>query len=131
MTGFRSSKMRWDCASKGCYHESLPCWDDINDAFPGAIRPTDIDGMVEINDHVLFIEQKQLGASIERGQVRAFKALSRKPSQTVLVIRDGVRTELEILLFRRGEANGWQDVTRSDLLVWLQLWARKAMEKAA
>lgn len=35
------------------------------------------------------------------------------------------------LLFRRGEANGWQPVSRSDLLTWLQVWANHATEKAA
>jgi hypothetical protein len=126
MTGFRSNKMRYDCRRDGCYYHTLPDWSDINDSFPGAIRPTDIDGMVEINGNVLFLEQKGAGASMTEGQGRAFKALSRKERVTVLAMRPGTTTEMQLLFYVKGSVHGWHDAYRTDLLEWFRLWSANA-----
>lgn len=123
MTGFMSDKFRWNCDDRGCYNKTLPRWDSINECFPGNIRPTDLDGVVERNGHVLFIEGKSLGTSIPTGQRLLFKALSSKPDQMVVVLRPGVRTELQMLVFRHGESrDGFQDITKSDLHGFLNNW---------
>lgn len=127
MTGFSSDKFRYNCATSGCYNDSLPDWSDVNACFPGAIRPTDIDGMVEINGRVLFIEQKARGKSIERGQVLAFQRLSLKQSVTVVAVREGDVTELQMLVYRNGHGDSFKDVTRPDFLAFLRLWADNAI----
>lgn len=123
--------MRYRCSRDGCYHDQLPDWTDINACFPGAIRPTDIDGMVEINGNVLFLEQKSTGASITTGQARAFAELSRKQGVTVLAIRPGRETECELLFYRDGKGSGWEKCYRSDLLQWLSLWSDNAKARRA
>lgn len=126
MTGFRCNKLRHDCKRDGCYHDQLPDWSDINECFPRSIYPTDIDGMVEINGHILFIEQKSVGASLTKGQIRAFLALSKKPNVTVIAIRPGAQYEMEALFYRRGSGSGWQPMYRSDLLQWFKSWSETA-----
>lgn len=128
MTGFRSDKMRYNCASKGCYYDQLPDWSDINNAFPGAIRPTDIDGMVEINGNVLFLEQKGVGCPVTTGQARAFRELSKKDRVTVVVMRPGLKFEMEALFYVDGSGSGWKNLYRSDLLTWFELWSDNAMQ---
>jgi len=127
MTGFKSDKMRYSCSGKGCYYEQLPDWSDINDAFPGAIRPTDVDGMVEINGSILFIEQKSVGAPITTGQARAFRELSKKDRVTVLALRPGQSFELEVLFYVNGFGSGWKEMYRSDLLRWFEAWSDNAI----
>lgn len=131
MTGFKSSMMRYDCRLKGCYYDSLPDWSDINDAFPGAVRPSDVDGMVEINGHILFLEQKGVGVPITTGQARAFRELSRKENVTVVAMRPGTRFEMEVLFYVNGSGSGWNEMYRSDLLTWFTVWSEKAEGIAA
>jgi hypothetical protein len=129
MTGFKSDQMRYQCKTQGCYYDQLPDWTDINNSFPGKIRPTDIDGMVEINGNVLFLEQKSVGAPITPGQARAFRELSKKDRTTVVAMRPGTRFELEALFYVDGAGTGWQQVYRSDLLRWFELWSDNALRK--
>jgi hypothetical protein len=126
MTGFKSDKMRYDCHRRGCYYDQLPDWSDINDSFPDKIRPTDIDGMVEINGNVLFLEQKSVGAPITAGQARAFCELSKKDRTTVVAMRPGMQFEFEALFYVNGSGSGWQEIYRSDLLRWFELWSANA-----
>lgn len=43
-------------------------WTFLNDAFPDRITVSDLDGMVEMSGHFLFIEVKALGAKKPTGQ---------------------------------------------------------------
>ena len=98
MPGYRCRHWRWNCDEKGCYTMSLPSWDDLLDCFPRGIRPTDIDGMVEINGWVLIIDQKEPGKTFEEGQRRAYNALRERPNTTVVGIRDGLNSEVEVII---------------------------------
>lgn len=129
MTGFRCSKFRWDCSMNGCYHDSLPDWEDIcTTVFPRGIYPTDIDGMVEINGHILFIEQKGPGVAIDTGQRLAMRHLANlSPKVTVVFMRPGKASDLEVLIYHRDhEATGFRPCTRDDFLTWLRGWAERA-----
>jgi len=79
--------LRWDCPSHGCYRDSLPDWTPLNDCFPRAgIRVSDIDGMVEVSGHFLFIEWKHPNLDVPEGQLRALQRLSNLPRCTVLIV---------------------------------------------
>lgn len=132
MTGYRSVFYRHNCAERGCQIEQLPNWDDLIAAFPRNIRPTDIDAMVEINGHFLFIEQKSAGVSLENGQRRALATLAQQPNTTVLIVRpifmnDDATEHLEVLLFPN--PSGFQIVPRASLISWLTAWAQDAERK--
>lgn len=126
MTGYRSLHFRHDCKTRGCIIESLPYWDDLIAAFPRNIRPTDIDAMVEINGHFLFIEQKSAGVALENGQRRALLALSEQPNTTVLIMRpvNDAGSVLEILMYPN--PTGYLTVPRESVISWLHAWAQNA-----
>jgi hypothetical protein len=116
--------MRWNCAERGCFNMSLPSWDDLLECFPRDIRPTDIDGMVEINGHVLILDQKGPGKGFEEGQRRAYQALRDRPKTTIVGFRDGESSELEVIVLAHDlPGTGWQPVTRQWLRDWLREWA--------
>lgn len=129
VTGYRSASFRHDCSIKGCYYETLPCWDEMNERFPHNIIPTDVDGMVEINDHILVLEEKRAGVGLKRGQRRAFEALSRRERVTVLFFRP-VKDKpglIEVLVYDgESEPLGFQPWTRDYFLDWVEAWAMRA-----
>lgn len=130
MTGYRSQYFRHDCDADGCYVKQLPLWDDIITCFPRKIRPTDVDGLVEINRQFLFLEEKRKGAGPDDGQRIAYKRLAEIEQITVVFFRpakEAVDDELlEVLVFGRGPAQGWQTWDRRDFLNWLSAWTVEA-----
>lgn len=123
MTGYRSKFFRHDCACRGCYIEQLPSWDDLIEAFPRRIRPTDIDGLVEVNGHILVLEEKCAGKGPDEGQRQALKVLSELPRVTVIFFRP-LADGLELLTYP--SPNGWQPITRDDFKAMLRRWAEHA-----
>lgn len=126
MTGYRCKELRHQCRRDGCYLDALPNWDEIINCFPHRIRPTDIDGMVEINGHFLFMEEKSAGKGLDTGQRIALKRQSCNPNTTVLVFRPGGSKDMQVMVFRDGESDGFKDCTKSQFLHWIQRWARTA-----
>lgn len=128
MTGYRSKYFRHDCG-KCCYVQALPLWDDIIECFPRKIRPTDIDGMVEINGKVLILEEKSAGKSLEEGQRRALKALWKTNGVTLIVFRPVANSDAYIeamILANDLPKQGYQKVARAWLLDWIREWAEAA-----
>lgn len=124
MTGYRSSFFRHDCNQRGCYIEQLPDWGDLIDCFPRKIRPTDIDGMVEINGQFLFLEEKSAGKAPDAGQSQALYELSKLPPVTTVFFRPGAASDLEVLTYgglRQGQ--GWQPSTREEFHARIRRWA--------
>lgn len=79
--------IRWDCRTDGCYRDQLPDWSPLNDCFPRpGIRVSDIDGMVEVGGHFLFLEWKLPRAPVPDGQHRALLRLSTLPGVTVIIL---------------------------------------------
>lgn len=131
MTGYRSEHFRHQCSRDGCYVEQLPDWGEVIECFPRKIRPTDIDGMVEINNHFLFLEEKRCGASIEYGQLLAFKRLSSLPNATVVIFRPGTESELEVQVLAAGKGNGFEPSTWSEFFSRIRRWSINAEARSA
>ena len=134
MTGYRSEFFRYNCDERSCYYKQLPKWDDLIGCFPRGIRPTDVDGMVEINGNFLFLEEKGAGVPLPPGQRSALRKLSRRPGITVAFFRPpGLRTatDLECLVFNQKPAEGWKQVGREGFKDWLREWAWNADRHAA
>lgn len=134
MTGYRSRYLRHDCCGgENCYIAQLPNWDDIIDCFPGAIRPTDVDGLVEIGGRLLVMEEKRPGVGPDEGQRLALKQLALHDGVTVVYFRPKsgvveVGADMEVLTIIGGEPSGWQDCTREAFLDWLRDWSARARE---
>jgi hypothetical protein len=137
MTGYRSRHFRWKCEDKGCYHEQLPEWDDLIECFPGRIMPTDIDGMVELNGHFLFLEQKSPDKGIEHGQGMALRGLCKMPGVTAVIFRPAVMTDLECLVYGAEGAllpgwepyDGFKPHSREEFRTWLREWSGRASKE--
>lgn len=131
MTGYRSDHLRHRCdAGAHCYIDQLPDWTDIiAECFPRRIRPTDIDGMVEINGHFLFLEEKRCGAGPDPGQRIALLRLSKYEGVTVVFFRPARPDQpwdLEVLIYGQGEPRGFQPRTREWFKDWLRDWCATA-----
>lgn len=130
MTGYSSSYFRYKCDVDNCYYEQLPNWDDLIACLPRGIRPTDVDGMVEINGHVLFLEEKRAGVAPHEGQRRALWSLSERDNIRTVFFRPRpalqATTDLECLIFGDGPPRGWQPHSREWLKEWLTEWAARA-----
>lgn len=128
MTGYRSQFMRHDCgigvAVGNCYFDTLPSWDYLIDCFPRGIRPTDIDGMVEMNGSFLFLEQKGEGVPLQTGQLLAFKRLAELPKVTVVIFRPRGAQDFDVMALPSPAI--WEPVTRADFVSRLQRWTRNA-----
>jgi len=124
VTGYRSRHFRYDCERRGCYVQSLPSWDDlIDECFPRGIRPTDVDGLVEINGHILVLEEKGEGVFLEEGQRKALASLATREDVTVIYMRPK-GNQLGVL--ELGSGKDWQYVTRAQFKDWLRWWCSNA-----
>lgn len=128
MTGYRSTALRHKCDRDGCAIEALPSWDWMNGCFPRGIRPSDLDGWVEINGHLLLIEQKRKGAFLEDAQRRGLLRLSRQPGVTVVFLRETDDPErFQVLIYDGHEpCSGWQTWALDAIRTWLTQWALTA-----
>ena len=62
-------------------------WTPYNECFkPTKIRISDIDGVVERNDYILFFETKRPNANVTDGQRFLFDTLIKIPNCNVLII---------------------------------------------
>lgn len=96
-----------DCPSGGrCYvKEHMPDWEILDGCFPPRVRPTDVDGAVELNGHVLFFEWKGLEARFPDGQRYMYLAMTRDaPKQRVLVIFGNKGDPKRVVIFSGGKS---------------------------
>lgn len=73
------------------------------------IKPTDIDGLVERNEHFLFLETKSIGAQIPVGQERAFKALVKVAKATVIVVWGSQNNPVAYKFYNSQFPDGYMD----------------------
>ena len=72
------------------YAKTLRDWTPYNDCFPRSIRIGDVDGMVEIGSHFLFLEAKPPGKMPTRGQQYAFERLVNLSDRITYVVLNGI-----------------------------------------
>lgn len=126
MTGYRSKYFRHSCEEKGCYITGLPDWTELIERLPRRIRPTDIDGMIEIGGQVLILEEKCKGKGPDEGQRRAFLTLASVPTITVVLFRPGESMDLEVLVFYGTPPQGWKPCSRESFYRAIEGWAMRA-----
>ncbi len=72
--------------NKKAFMDALWDWGFLDKCFGNTgIRVSDIDGMVERNGHVLFIEAKPPDKTVSTGQRRAFEALTKKGFMVLII----------------------------------------------
>lgn len=123
-----NTNIRWECPTDGCYITHLPDWSPFNGCFPrGGIRISDIDGMVEVGNHFLFIEWKMPNAPVPEGQLKALTRLTRLPAITVLVVWGKTTSTPESWqVIHSGNVPPPAAVTYTQLLSFISDWATSA-----
>lgn len=104
-----------------CYvNEHMPDWSLLQGCFPPGVRPTDVDGAVELRGHVLFLEWKGANAPLTRGQEIMFETMTRDaPKQRVLVLFGEKGSPKRASLFYRGKRR-----TRECDISWLRSYCK-------
>lgn len=99
-------------------------WAILDGCFPARIKPTDIDGAVEINGHVLFLEWKGADADLTRGQTIMFETMTRDaPKQRVVVVFGRPGTPERAALFYQGHRTNRDQYTLETLRQYCKQWA--------
>ena len=89
--------------NKQAYVDALWDWGFLDGCFKGTkIRVSDIDGVVERNGHVLFIEAKPPGKSVSIGQNLMFRELAAN-GHTVLIIWGETNKPEQAMVWRHHE----------------------------
>lgn len=120
--------IRHKCGPGSCYKELyLPDWGILDGCFPRDIKPSDIDGVVEINGHLLFLEWKKPPASLTTGQRRMFERQTlRARRQQVLVIYGELGKPARLELIQHGKTRFNQPCDMEFLRWHCEHWAQYA-----
>lgn len=115
--------LRWNCEKQGCYKdECLPDWGCYDGCFPRGIRPTDVDGALEINGRFLFLEAKP-SHSVTAGQMTMFRRLAALPDATVIIETRPASDTRDWLILDGIRAEEWQTITLEQAREWLEWWS--------
>lgn len=120
--------MRWKCSERGCYLDYLPDWAILDGCFPRGIKPTDLDGCVELHGNLLFLEWKRPGAPLKTGQRLMFEAATRLGYIAVFVIfGDPLTNTVESLQeIHGGRVRKTKPSSNGDLRKRCEQWAQWA-----
>lgn len=123
-------RMRWDCSVNGCYRKlKCPQLSFFDDCFPGRIGMGDIDGIVEINGHVLIMEWKSNDAPLPTGQRILFERLTRISSEITVVIVVGDSDTMEVkgmTVFSNGRPSPNEKIGTDALKERFKRWTTRA-----
>ncbi len=124
--------LRHQCERDGCYKERLPDWGILSGCFPRDIAPSDVDGIVEMNDHALLLEWKPKDGLLTRGQQFLFQNVTRgSPKIQALVIYGDRNAPSEMELFQFGRRRFRQRCDLEFLRWFCEQWAMFVERKKA
>jgi len=129
--GATKGGLRWDCEKSGCYCKAcLPLFGDLNTAFDGRIAFSDIDAVVEKNNHFLFLEWKttEKEPRMSEGQNRLYLALSSLKDTTVVVVSGspGQGPVHGVMVYSKGKRGTWGPTDRRGLRLRISAWYSRA-----
>jgi len=79
--------IRWDCEKDGCYKDKcVPDWGWLNGLLPRGCRPTDIDGIVELDGRFLLLELKAFTGTLQNAQKWVFERLTALTPDIIVVV---------------------------------------------
>lgn len=124
--------LRWNCEKDGCFNKvRRPKIEEFAECFPGSIALTDVDGVVEINGKLLFLEWKTSSHEIPTGQAILFERLFDKEKYDALVlVVDGDASTMEVRSYQfwfRDIISGWKYGTLEDVKRVMRRWVEWAV----
>lgn len=127
-----SRKMRWDCERLGCFNvKARPKIELFDRCFPGKIGFGDVDAMVEINAHFLFLEWKRVGQRLPAGQRIAYERLTAGGNAVVVVVEGDAETTIPQFRTRiaHGQVHDRRKTDFDDFFSLCLAWANWAKVK--
>lgn len=90
------------------------------------IEPMDIDGAVERKGRILFLETKEPGVPLKKGQRITYEALARKAGQTVFVIWGHPQKPEAIQVYSESRRSRRFPCDLNTLRAWVSRWFSQA-----
>lgn len=126
--------IRHDCAKDGCYKEiCIPDWEIFDGCFDSKsnkIKVSDVDGCVEINGNILWLEWKRKLSELSVGQKMLYCSFtSNSARQVVLVIVGPLDSPERYCVFSNGKQHEWHLCDREILRQRMKGWAERHSTK--
>ena len=122
--------IRHKCASQGCWVEqhAIP-FGEFDDCFPGNIKMSDVDGIVEMcGGYFLLVEWKTV-KSVTQGQEILLKNFSvNSPKQISVVIYGGPGWVSAIRYWSQGKDSDWRDLDMEGLKQFFCNWSARSQK---
>lgn len=127
--------LRWDCDRDGCYKDNcIPDWGWLEGLLPRGCRPTDIDGLVEIDKKFLVLEWKSHDAALLLAQKLTFERLTVLSPDILVVVMYAATTAhdslREIQFIRNGKTHDKVPCTSSEFAERYRRWGGGEKEDA-
>jgi|DewCreStandDraft_4_1066084.scaffolds.fasta_scaffold63399_3 hypothetical protein len=125
--------MNWDCQRQGCFNlKKRLKFGVFKECLPGNISFSDVDGIVEVNGNLLFLEWKD-HPCLNTGQRILFERLTRLCPATVLIV-EGDAEQMTVDAIRtvwRGQIAPAEVDDIDGLRARIQQWSHWAMSNSA
>ena len=125
--------MRWDCEKQGCFNRiKRPKIEVFADCFPGRISFGDVDGVVEIDGHFLYLEWKPAQTTIATGQRILIERRTSDGLSTYLIVAGNAETmQVESYAIAwNGKLHPWQKASLEDVKERIRGWVGMVKRKA-
>lgn len=125
--------LRWDCAARGCFNaKKRPKIELFAECFPGRINFGDVDGVVEMHGHALFLEWKEGPQSFGVGQRLTWERLTRAGTQTVVCVAGDAEAMVvtHMAFFHGGRFFPWRPATLAAVKDAMRRWVRKVRDES-
>jgi len=120
--------LRWKCEEKGCFRNLCPMLGAFDDCFPGKIGMSDVDGVVEISGHFLFLEWKAEGGSVSTGQRIMYERLTALSDKMTVIVVNGHPRTMEIKqvqVYRAGKGGPFEACSFDELKMRMKCWVAR------
>ncbi len=126
--------MRWNCETKGCFNKKRrPKIEEFAECLPGRIAFSDVDAIVEVNDHFLWLEWKSYEGPLPTGQRIMFERMTHGEEGrfSVLVIVGNAETmQVEASAWvLHGKVGARQPSDLEDVKERIRRWAQWALRR--
>jgi len=124
-----ANPLRWDCERQGCFNvHKRPKIEVFADCLPGRLAFSDVDGIAEVNGHLLVLEWKE-HRHIPRGQHLLYaRWTANGPATVILIVGDARQmTVEETACIYQGRIGPWHSTDLAGLRQDIRAWADWAL----
>ena len=123
--------IRHNCKTHGCYIKTqTPDWGFLDNSFSGKIKVSDIDGVVEVKGHLVFLEWKGIGVPTPEGQDIFFMNATRINNITVFLIEGDAQESIvkSIKVYKNGEIVKEVEADNATLKRFCTFWEQQVRD---